>query len=240
MDRFGSNPEIMKAIAYTLQTIGKRNETIDAYQRTFKLRPKYGQSYRDLANAYFENDQFERSWRLYMSYVLQFKALSDEGIGELVFNEMEWLYFFRKDRFEIKENFVPKSNKIADFRNDVRIVVEWNTSEAEFDLEFVNPELRSYVFKHTLADNQDLITDEKLKGYSCKEFFIDDLNDGEWLINMTYKGNKKPQPTYFKITKFYNWGKSNQRKEIEVYKFQDEREKIQLIRLDKQILLANN
>lgn len=238
MDRFGSNPEIMKAIAYMLQTIGKHNETIDAYQRTFKLRPKYGQSYRDLANAYFENDQFERSWRLYMSYVLQFKAQSDEGIGELVFNEMEWLYFFRKDRFEIKENFVPKSNKIVDFRNDVRIVFEWNTSEAEFEIEFVNPDLRSYVFKHTLADNQDLITDEKLKGYSSKEFFIEDLKDGEWLINMTYKGNKKPQPTYFKITKFYNWGKSNQTKQIEVYKFQDEREKIQLMRFNKQILLA--
>jgi hypothetical protein len=26
------------------------------------------------------------------------------------------------------------------------VVVEWNSSEAEFDLEFVNPELRSYVF----------------------------------------------------------------------------------------------
>lgn len=240
MDRYATNPEIMKAIAYTLQTIGKRNETIEAYERTFKLRPKYGQSYRDLANAYFENDQFERSWRLYMSYVLQFKAQSDEGIGELVFNEMEWIYFFRKDRFEIKENFVPKSEKISEFRNDVRIVFEWNTSEAEFDLEFVNPELRSYVFKHTLADNQELITDEKLKGYSSKVFFIEDLQDGEWMINMTYKGNKKPQPTYFKITKFYNWGKSNQTKQVEVYKFQDEREKIQLMRLNKQILLAKN
>ena len=240
MDRYATNPEIMKAIAYTLQTIGKRNETIEAYERTFKLRPKYAQSYRDLANAYFENDRFERSCRLYMSYMLQFKARSDEGIGEMVFNEMEWLYFFRKDRFEIKENFVPKSEKITDFRNDVRIVIEWNTSEAEFDLEFVNPESRSYVFKHTLADNQELITDEKLKGYSSKEFFIEDLKDGEWLINITYKGNKKPQPTYFKITKFYNWGKSNQTKQVEVYKFQEEREKIQLMRLNKQILLAKN
>lgn len=240
MDRYATNPEIMKAIAYTLQTIGKRNETIEAYERTFKLRPKYGQSYRDLANAYFENDQFKRSWRLYMSYVLQFKAQSEEGIGEMVFNEMEWLYFFRKDRFEIKENFVPKSEKITDFRNDVRIVIEWNTSEAEFDLEFVNPELRSYVFKHTLADNQELIIDEKLKGYSSKEYFIEDLKDGEWLINMTYKGNKKPAPTYFKITTFYNWGKPNQTKQVEIYKFQDERDKIQLKRFNKEIILAKN
>ncbi|MEZ4781739.1 MAG: hypothetical protein R2816_09295 [Flavobacteriaceae bacterium] len=32
------------------------------------------------------------------------------------------------------------------------IILEWNSSEAEFDLEFVNPELRSYVFEHTLSE----------------------------------------------------------------------------------------
>jgi uncharacterized protein YfaP (DUF2135 family) len=119
-------------------------------------------------------------------------------------------------------------------------VVEWNSSEAEFDLEFVNPELRSYVFEHTLSGNQDLITDEKQKGYSSKEFFIDDLKDGEWLVNITYKGNKKPEPTYFKITKFYNWGKETETKEVAVYKFQNERDKIQLMRFHKDLLVAKN
>ena len=135
---------------------------------------------------------------------------------------------------------MPKSENLFDFRNDVRIIVEWNSSEAEFDLEFVNPELRSYVFEHTLSGNQDLITTEKQNGFSSKEFFIDDLKDGEWLVNITYKGNKKPEPTYFKITKIYNWGKATQSKEIAVYKFQNEREKIQLMQFNKELLVASN
>jgi len=240
IEQNSKNPEVLKAIAFHLQTIGKTREAIDAYQRTFKLRPQYAQSYRDLANVYMENDQFNKSWRLYMSYLLQGKDVSGEGIGELIYNEMEWLYFSRGNQTNIKEKFIPKSKNLFDFRNDVRIIVEWNSSEAEFDLEFVNPELRSYVFEHTLVGNQELITDEKQKGYSSKEFFIDKLQDGEWLVNITYKGNKKPEPTYFKITKFYNWGKATQHKEIAVYKFQNERNKIQLMRFHKDVLASTN
>ena len=240
IERNSKNPEVLKAIAFHLQTIGRTRDAIEAYENTFKLRPQYAQSYRDLANAYMENDQFKKSWRLYMSYLLQGKDVSSEGIGELIYNEMEWLYFSRRNQTDIRENFVPKSENLFDFRNDVRIIVEWNSSEAEFDLEFVNPELRSYVFEHTLAGNQELITDEKQKGYSSKEFFIDDLEEGEWLVNITYKGNKKPEPTYFKITKFYNWGKATQSKEVAVYKFQNERDKIQLMRFHKDLLASTN
>ncbi len=240
IEQNNKNPEVLKAIAFHLQTIGRTREAIDAYEHTFKLRPQYAQSYRDLANAYMENNQFKKSWRLYLSFLMQGKDVNSEGIGEIIYNEMEWLYFSRRNQSDIKEKFVPKSENLFDFRNDVRIIVEWNSSEAEFDLEFVNPELRSYVFDHSLAGNQALITDEKQKGYSSKEFFIDDIGIGEWLINITYKGNKKPEPTYFKVTKYYNWGKASQTQEIAVYKFQNEREKIQLMQLNKELLVAAN
>jgi len=197
-------------------------------------------SNRDLANAYVENDQYKKAWRIYMSYLMQGNDVSGEGIGQILYNEMEFLYYNRRNQTNIKETFIPKSDNLFDFRNDVRLVFEWNTCEAEFDLEFVNQEKRAYLFEHSLAANQDLITDEKLKGYSSKEFFIDDIGIGEWLVNITYKGNKKPEPTYFKVTQYFNWGKANQTKEIIVYKFQNERNKMQLLRLNKQLLVAAN
>lgn len=234
------NAEILKAIAYQFQALGLKRETIKTYKNIFKLRPKYAQSYRDLANAYLENDQYKKAWRMYMSYLMQGNDVSGEGIGQILYNEMEFLYYNRRNQADIKETFIPKSDNLFDFRNDVRLVFEWNTSEAEFDLEFVNQEKRAYLFEHSLAANQDLITDEKQKGYSSKEFFIDDIGIGEWLVNITYKGNKKPEPTYFKVTQYFNWGKANQTKKITIYKFQNEREKIQLIKLNKQVLVASN
>lgn len=237
---YSDHPEILKALAYQIQAIGKTINAVKLYEDIFILRPNYAQSYRDLANAYLETDQFKKAWRLYMRYLLQGYDLSNTSIGEIMYNEMEYLYFLRKDRAEIKEQFVPKSEKLSDFRNDVRLVFEWNTSEAEFDLEFVNPNLRSYVFEHSLAYDEDLINDEKIKGYSSKEFIIDELGNGEWLVNLTYHGNKKSGPTYFKVTKYYNWGKPNQRQETNVLDlWPDQNRKLQLLKLDKNLLLGS-
>jgi CarboxypepD_reg-like domain len=239
-NKHNNNPEILKAIAYQFQILDLKKEAIKLYQSIFKLRPKYAQSYRDLANAYNKNELFKKAWRMYMSYLYQGNDVSGEGIGNILYNEMEWLYFNRKNQTAIKERFVPKNETVLDFRNDVRFVFEWNTSEAEFNLEFVNQEKRVYVFEHSLAANQELITDEKEKGYSSKEFIIEDIGEGEWLVNIAYKGNKKPEPTYFKVTKYYNWGKPSQKQEITVYKFQNQRQKIQLLKLNKQVLVASN
>lgn len=236
MQTYDKNPEILKAVAYQLQAIGDTRNAVRAYKKVIQLRPNYAQSYRDLANAYKENDQFKKAWRVYMNYLMQGHDISDEGIGPLLFNEMEYLYYNRSHHTKIRERFEPKNETLLDFRNDVRLVFEWNTSEAEFDLEFVSPDQRAYVFEHTLATNQDLITDEKEKGYSSKDFIIENLIDGEWLVNITYRGNKKPEPSYLKVTKYFNWGNPNQIEITEVYKFEQMRDKIQLIKLNKQLL----
>lgn len=234
------NPEILKSIAYHFQALGEDRDVVELYQQVFRLRPQYAQSYRDLANSYIEYDEYKRGWRMYMTYLMKGITTSEEGIGELIYNEMEWLYFQRSNQTAIEEKFVPIRKNLKEFNNDVRVVFEWNTSEAEFELEFVNPELRAYVFDHSLSGNNDLIIDEKKKGYSSKMFFVEDLEEGEWLVNLTYKGNKKPQPTYLKMTTFYNWGKPNEQKEIQVYKLEVEHQKVQLLQLNKQVLALKN
>lgn len=236
--KHNKNPEILKVIAFQMQEYGFTKYAIEVYKNIFKLRPKYAQSYRDLANAYLEDNQYKKAWKMYMSYLLKGNDVSGEGIGELLYNEMEWLYFNRKNESAIKVNFQPKSENILDFRNDIRLVFEWNTSEAEFDLEFVNPQKQVYNFEHSLYKNQTLINDEKHKGYSSKEFIIDDVKQGQWLVNLTYQGNKKPEPTYLKVTTYYYWGKPNQHQKTAVYKLDKEHEKIQLYRLNKESLLV--
>jgi len=233
-----NHPEILKAVAFQLQAYDLNKEAKEIYERVFTLRPSYAQSYRDLANSYKENELYVKAWRLYMSYLFQGNEIIDEGIGDIIYNEMEYLYFVRKNQSQIKQQFVPRNEDVNDFKNDVRIVIEWHTSEAEFDLEFVSPDRRAYVFEHSLASNQDLITKEKEKGYSSKGFIIETVDDGEWLINLTYKGNKKPEPTYFKFTTHYNWGKWNQRDEVKVYEFEEQRNKVQLLKINKELLFA--
>ena len=231
--KYQKNPEIVKAIAYQIDHLNANVEAEKIYEKVFTLRPAYAQSYRDLANVYIKNNKFKRAWRMYMGYMLQQKVGSEQKINELLFNEMEWLYYNRKNQAGIKESFVP-NNTISEFRKDIRLIFEWNTSEAEFNLEFVNPDKQSYVFEHNLISNKELIENEKKIGYSSKEFFIDYLGAEGWLINITYLGNKKPEPTFFKVTIYTNWGSPNQSENIHVFNFEKERDKFQLFKLTNQ------
>jgi len=226
---YKTNPEVLKAIAFQFQEMNAKNEAIKLFENVFLLRPNYVQSYRDLANAYKENDNYKKAWRMYMSYMLQGKGLNDKTIGNLLYNEMEWLFYNRKNQVGMREKFLPKNKTINDFRSEARIVFEWNTSEAEFELEFVNPDKQIFVFDHKLASNPSLIEDEKKIGYSSKEFFISELAGGEWLVNINYLGNKKPEPTYFKVTIYSDWSQPYQTQLTSLFKFEDELEKVQII-----------
>ena len=234
------NPEILKAVGFNLQAMYATRDALTVFKKIARLRPNYAQSYRDLANAFKENNEFKMSWRIYMNYLMTRNTDKAYAVDQIIYNEMEYLYFNRENQTDIKEQFVPNNESKIKFRNDVRFVAEWNTSEAEFDLEFVGPDKRVYEFDHTQSESESLITSEKLKGYSSDEFFIEDVGTGEWLLNLTYYGNKKSAPTYLKITTYYNWGKPKQYQEVSVYKLEKKNFKMQLKKINSQTLLSFN
>ena len=228
------NPEILKSIAYYYQLLGNKRAAITSYERVFKLRPQHAQSFRDLANAYVDYDLYDKAWKLYYAYMIKEKVTSEEGIGELMYNDMEWLFYQRAHQTQVKRNFIPIHRNAKEFKRDVRMVFEWNTSEAEFELEFVSPDRRTYTFDHSLFANKDLIHQEKKIGYSSKMFVVEDLGEGEWLVNLTYKGNKKTDPTFLKLTTYYNWGKPNEKKDVNVYKLEIQNQKASLLKFDRE------
>jgi tetratricopeptide (TPR) repeat protein len=224
------NPESLKALAYIYQEQGVDRKALDIYKKIIRLRPKYAQSFRDLANAYADNAQYKDSWKIYMNYLYRGNKLNEKGIGLTIYNEMESLFTQKKDLSNIRETFVPKN--VKDIKKDIRMVFEWNSSEAAFALEFVNPQNQSYTFEHSFYANKELIKDEKSKGFSSMEFFIDKLKKGDWLVNLTYFGNKKYTPTFLKTTVYYHWGLPNQTKEVKVFKLVKKNNKVQLLRLN--------
>ncbi len=228
------NPEILKALAYKYQELNSHNKAIDIYKKLMRIRPKHAQSFRDLANAYTHIKQYKNAWKIYRYYLQKGNELEENSIGEIFKTEMNTIYLQRKQEAKIIEKLVLE-NKDSIIANDVRMVFEWNTSEAEFLFEFVNPNKQSYKVNHTLADNSEQILDEKLKGYNSKEFLINKVNKGDWLINITYFGNKKYDPTFLKVTTYYNWGKTNQKEEIKVHQLalKDVKTKLMTINVDK-------
>lgn len=230
---YSDDAEILKTIAYEYEAIGLPQEALHTYQQIIKLRPTYAQSFRDLANAYVLVNDNANAWKYYMNYLFRGHPLDYSVIGEIMYNEMEAIYTKNKN-LKINERFELRAGE--KFEKDIRIVAEWNTAEAEFEFEFVNPKNKTYQFKHTFYDNQDIIVNEKTTGYSSKEFFIDYLDKGDWLVNLTYLGNKTSHPTFMKVTIFQNWERINQTKKTIVLKFSDTHKKFFLFKLNSKKL----
>ena len=216
-----SNPEELKIIAYLYQQEGFYKNALSVYKNVIKLRPKHIQSYRDLINVYIELKQYKKALNTYNYFFNKGLTIEKNGIGDIMTREAEAL-----------TSKISKTNLPDEKTLDTRIVFEWSSSEAEFTLEFINPQKQVYKIEHTLSDNSSLILDEKLKGYTSREFVIDGDIGGEWLVNLTYYGNKKYAPTYLKTTVFNNWGRSNEIKKTTVYKMTLKDQKTQLFKIN--------
>jgi hypothetical protein len=229
------NPEDLKGIAYKYQALNEPKKATSLYKKIIDIRPEYLQSYRDLANTFLEQKDHRNAWLVYNYYLNKGFKIANNDIGEIIASEIISNYNYDKQDDSFKQKIKIK-NPNKNTKSDVRLVFEWNTSEAEFILEFVNPNKQVYSIENSIDRNNDLILDQKKKGYTSKEVYIETLGKGDWLVNATYLGNKQYKPTIFKVTSYYNWGRPNQSKKINVYELTLQNVKTQLLKLNARLL----
>ncbi|MEN8879324.1 MAG: hypothetical protein ABF311_04055, partial [Polaribacter sp.] len=234
-NKFTNNPEDLKAIAYNYQELNEGNSAIEVYKRILKLRPYNRQSFRDLANAYYEQKNYNNFLKTYNFYLQKGLKIDVTDIGEIMSSEIMSVYNTELDE-AITNQKIKISNPLKSEESDIRIIIEWNVSEAEFIVELVNPKLERFTLQNTYSHNPALIVDQKEKGYLSKELVINSLNPRNHLLNLTYLGNKQYKPTYFKFTTYYNWGRPNQRKKIEVFEISQKNKKVQLLKINRRNL----
>lgn len=218
---YKNNSVLLKALAYTYESQERFDKANETYKEIFILRPNYVQSYMDMANSYRNLKEPKQAASMYARY----EYLIDEGFleqdtigfGPIISREFNNLLMLEK-------NNVVKAGKAQklfiadeDFKG-TRLVFEWNDGEAEFDLQFVNPENQYYKWKHNIFENADAIALEKDYGYNVKEYLVDGALPGTWQVNVNYSGNKSLTPTYLKATIYSNYGSRSQSKEVKVFK----------------------
>jgi hypothetical protein len=223
LELFTANPSYAKALAYALDVTGRTTLSNGLYEKILISRPSHPQSYRDLANSHIRAGNYIKAANIF----IRFQHLIKEGLFESDSSKIQTII-----TKEFNNLIVRHGSEMADsFRNilpdqsssnvvGTRLLFEWNDSNADFDLQFVNPENHYYVWEHTLATNPNQIRDEKTLGYSCEEFFIDNSLLGKWQINIKYKGNKKLTPTYVKLTIYSNYNTPYQSEIIKLFRLQ--------------------
>lgn len=217
---FANNPVNLKSLAYMYQARGEYEKANDIYKEVFILRPNYAQSYLDLANSYQEIGAYQKAAAMYSryGYLLEEDFLNDNQkvFTQIMDRELNNLIKLKGNELLSKDD--KKKFILDEYFDGTRLVFEWADSEAEFNLQFVNPEMRYFNWNHNNRDNAERVKDEKTLGYATEEFLIDSSIEGNWQVNINYLGNKSLTPTYFKVDIYYNYGSPYQKKETKVFK----------------------
>jgi len=220
-DSYRNNAVLMKALAYTYESQGRYEKANQTYKEIFILRPNYVQSYMDMANSYRDLDEPRQAASMHAryGYLVNEGFLEQDTVGFAPIMEREFNNLLMLNKGAVIDGRKAQKLFVAeeDFEG-TRLVFEWNDGEAEFELQFVNPENQYHKFKHSLADNAEVIALEKDFGYNVKEYLVDGALPGTWQVNVKYLGNKSLTPAYLKATVYYGYGTRAQRKETMVFK----------------------
>ena len=214
---FSEDPVALKALAYVLEEQGELKKAHEVFKEIYRLRPEYAQSFIDMANSYRDLDMPESATTLYArhAYLQQEGMLPKDTVdlSKIMKRELDNLFALDNGTLKIKKR---KEGEEKDY--STRLVFEWNDSEAEFELQFVNPGDQYFKWDHTKEEMPERIRSEKELGYSMADFLMDDALPGVWQVNAIYQGNKQLTPTYLKATIYRNYGSKLQSKEVKVFR----------------------
>lgn len=218
-----NNPKALKTLAYQLEVNGAVEKAKLVYQRIVALRPESAQSYRDLALIYQSTKNYNEAMTLYGDMLgNKIVGVDFSGLKNTITNELK--HFLAKHRDKVDYSLVASEFLKVDFKYDIRIVFDYSDANTEFELQFINPDKKFYVWPHTRIDNLKRMLDDLQKGVSTEEYIIDDAESGEWIINIEcFTDEVTTNPSYLKYTVFKNYGLPNETKEIKViqlYKYQ--------------------
>jgi len=238
-DDFSNNAVVLKALAYLYDERGEWEKSTELYKQILRLRPKYAQSYRDLANSMVQSGSYGKALGMHVRYekMMELNPGLNQSMGIDSIMESEFVNFSTLRAKEIIKN---KNSLNEDNVWGARVLIEWNNSEAEFNLQVVHPNTQYFLINHTNSNNADRIKKGKIKGYSSEQIFFDHNDSGTWNINLKYLGNKSYDPTYFKITLYRDWGLPTQSKEIKVYRINERNRNRNVLRFAIAGGIANN
>lgn len=219
----------LRALAYALEGIDKPEEATRVYEQILILEPDRIQAYLEMAANYKQVGNFKGAFALYMKmYNNQVPNIDFNEVADTVLNEIQHLVAHHRSKIEFE--LLPKELLALGFKKDIRLVFEWSDVLADFELQFVNPENKFFIYTHSIFSNLEQIQSEVKHGYSNKEFVIDDAEPGKWLINLRYLGDKDPDyPVYLKYTVYKNYGMPNESKVVKAIRLQDYMEKVTLL-----------
>lgn len=228
-----NNTKALRTLAYLYEEAEDYKKMLQIYERVLTIAPQESQSYRDVANAMVANKQYNKALEMYRNMLGErVKGVNFSGIEPVLKTELSRLVQLYKDKIEFER--LPNEWLRADFKQDVRMVIEWSDASVPFEFQFVNPQKKFFKWMHTLEDNRGRLNQEQKQGFQMEEFVIDDAPQGEWIINVQYLGEDSDYvlPPFLKYTIYRNYGTPRETKQVRILKIFKQSQKVTLGKIE--------
>ncbi|WP_420601388.1 TonB-dependent receptor plug domain-containing protein [Flagellimonas sp.] len=205
--------------------------------RILETFPNKIQSYFDVGMAHKKGGNFQEALNMFNAMVngSANEQLNFTGMEKVVGAEIRNLVNKERRNLDISKVDKKYQNNLT---YNARLVMDWNNQDAEFVVQFVNPQKRFFNWEHTDVGDRKRILEELQHGFSTEQFEIVGADTkGDWILNVTYLGNRtqgNKAPTFLKCTVQYNFGKPNQRSEEHAIRLQEVDEEQQLAKFTVQ------
>ncbi len=216
----------LRGLAFKLEEEGDKEKALELYRRILTLKPNYVQSSMDVARLYKENGKYKEAFEMYKEILLKkAEEIRDTSAFSQIYAEIQELLNLYRSYIDVAE--IPQE-LLAVKTTPLRIVFDWSDAQAQFELQFVNPEKKYFKWKHAYEDNNELLLNEVKQGVFSKEFEIPKASE-EWIVNLQSLGeNDLKNPSFLKYTVYYNFGAANQTKKVKFIKLYQQDKKVTL------------
>lgn len=206
------NYRLLRVLATRLNQLGYINYAIDYFEEVLRLRPEEPQSLRDLALAYGDMGQYQKSIDTFYRIVT--------GEWERRFNEIELIALEEMNHIIAKAHrrgFKPDLSQVDkrflyEMPVDIRVVLAWDTDNSDMDLWVTDPYGELCKYSHPLTYTGGLLSRDFIGGYGPEEFLIKEAIPGKYKIEANYFGSNEqtligPTTIYLDIFTHYASGK---------------------------------
>ncbi|WP_149302931.1 carboxypeptidase-like regulatory domain-containing protein [Pareuzebyella sediminis] len=214
---FGRQAQSLRALAYTYDQQGEWDNALRIYLKILKLESKAAQSFFDVAETYARLGNYRKSLAVYARYEYAIRNLDSIPFEELGADYLMTTESINIIRLKGKElSITTDADALTDVRN-TRLVFEWNTEQAGFELQLQGPNEDYYSWENTLDTTDTLLLAQREKGYLSKQFFLKDEERGPWKLYVTHLEKSKNIPVYLKVTSYFDFGTPRQTSKINVF-----------------------
>ena len=227
------NPQALRSLAYHLEANEQGKKAMIIYERIFELQyDTSAQAYLDLARIYSENQKLSEAFAIYKRILAnEEKEVDFSPILEQA--EAQVQKFANLYRRYIPEGDLPKMFSAVKSL-PVKVVLDWSDPMAEFEVQFVNPEKKYFVWSRSYINDPQMIDTEIKNGVYSKQFVVDKNFPGEWIVNIKSLNEEysKENPVYLKYTIYTNYGLPEETKKVKFIRLYNQDQKATLDRFE--------